>query len=225
MKYDVFISYRRKTGKNYARIIKPELENRHIKVFLDYDELKDGKFDKRIMDAISEAPIFLILLTEGCLDCCVNDDDWVRKEIMYAYEHHKHIIPVEVDKSFRPIPDYIPNDIKSIVGQHQFSQVDTETLFQASIDELVKSRIKPYIKIKSRIKPYIKKREQLGRLHKISRIFFTIIVVGVSIGLISMLIEHNHNHLNPFHGLVVVSLAVAIIGTIWGKDWHIWPFT
>lgn len=127
-KYDIFISYRRATGKNYARTIKPELEKRGFQVFLDFDELKDGVFDKRIMNAISDAPVFLMILSKGALDRCINEGDWVRLEILYANEQKKHIVPVEVDKSFRDIPENIPKDVKLILGAHQFAQIDTESL-------------------------------------------------------------------------------------------------
>ena len=147
--YDVFISYRRKGGKNYARIIKPELEKRQLSVFLDFDELKDCKFDKRIMDAIDSSPVFLIILSEGALDRCVDDDDWVRKEIVYAYERGKHIIPVVVDKTFDKIPSDVPQEIKEILGQHQFSNIDTDALLQPSIDMLVEDWIKPHIKVEN----------------------------------------------------------------------------
>ena len=145
MKYDVFISYRRDLSKEIARLIKSELSQRRLSVFIDFDELKDGVFDKRIMDAIESAPVFLIVLSKGSLDRCVNEDDWVRKEILYADRTKKHIIPVEIDKSFRNIPDYVPGEIRNIVGQHQFSQIDTETLLQASIDKLVNDRIAPIV--------------------------------------------------------------------------------
>ena len=36
-KYDVFISYRRDDGAQYARIMQLQLENRGYKVFLDYE--------------------------------------------------------------------------------------------------------------------------------------------------------------------------------------------
>ncbi len=145
MKYDVFISYRRGLSKNVARLIKSELTQRRLSVFIDFDELKDGAYDKRIKDAIESAPVFLIILSKGSLDRCVNEDDWVRKEILYADRTKKHIIPVEVDKSFRDIPDCVPLEIRNIVGQHQFSQIDTETLLQVSIDKLVNDRIAPIV--------------------------------------------------------------------------------
>lgn len=145
MQYDIFISYRRATGKNFARIIKPELEKRGFRVFLDFDELKDGVFDKRIMDAIRDSPIFLMILSKGALDRCINENDWVRAEILYASEQAKHIVPVEVDKSFREIPEELPEDVKAVLGAHQFSQVDTESLLEVSMEKLVRERISPYV--------------------------------------------------------------------------------
>ena len=145
--YDIFISYRRDGGKNYARILKPELEKRGFqdRVFLDFDELKDGKFDKRIMDAIDSAPVFIIILSDGCLDRCVNVGDWVRQEILHALATNKHIVPVVCDKTFNGIPNDVPEVIKKGLGQHQFSQIDTDALLEASVDELVKHRISPII--------------------------------------------------------------------------------
>ena len=146
--YDIFISYRRDGGKNFARILKPELEKRGFqdRVFLDFDELKDGKFDKRIMDAIDSAPIFIIILSDGCLDRCVNENDWVRQEILHALESNKHIIPVVCDKTFSDFPANIPEEIRKGLGQHQFTQIDTDTLLRASVNELVEYRIDPVLK-------------------------------------------------------------------------------
>lgn len=146
MQYDIFISYRREGGKSYARTIKPELEKRGFRVFLDFDELDDGVFDKRIMDAINEAPVFLLILSRGALDRCINEGDWVREEILHAEKTRRHIIPVEVDKTFRSIPQNIPEEIRQVLGAHQFSQIDTETLLQESIDKLVNKRIIPYVR-------------------------------------------------------------------------------
>lgn len=144
-KYDIFISYRRLGGKEYARTIKPELEKRGFRVFLDFDELDDGVFDRRIMDAISEAPVFLLILSQGVLDRCKNAGDWVREEILYAYQKNRHIVPVEFDKTFRRIPSDTPKDISAIIEAHSWAQIDTETLLQESVDKMVRKRIKPHI--------------------------------------------------------------------------------
>lgn len=145
--YDIFISYRREGGKEYARNLTSELVSRGFHPFLDFDELKDGKFDKRITDAIESAPVFMFILSPGSLDRCVNEDDWVRKEILHAIEHKRHIVPVDIDKQFDTFPslDEFPQEIKNALGQHQFSQIQTETLYKVSIDEMVKNRIQPAI--------------------------------------------------------------------------------
>lgn len=122
-KYDIFISYRREGGKEIARSLKSELEKRQFKVFLDFDELKDGVFNQRIMDAIESALIFLVVLSPHSLDRCVNEKDWVRAEIEYAIKKNRHFIPIDPDKTFAGFPDKIPDSIKQGLGQHQFSDI------------------------------------------------------------------------------------------------------
>ena len=143
--YDIFISYRRVGGKGYARMLKPELEKRGFRVFLDFDNLDDGVFNQHIKDAINESSIFLIILSDGALDRCVNEGDWVREEIKYAEKCHCHIVPVEFDKKFRKMPETTPDDISSIIGAHSWAQIDTETLLQESINKMVEKRIRPHV--------------------------------------------------------------------------------
>ena len=145
MAYDIFISYRRDGGKELARPLKSELELRGYRVFLDFDELKDGVFDRRIMEAIDAAPIFMVILSPHALDRCVNADDWVRREIEYALEHDRHFIPIDPDRSFAGFPPDIPDTLKAGLGQHQFSQVMFEQLFKVSVDKMVRERIEPLL--------------------------------------------------------------------------------
>ncbi len=147
MDYAVFISYRREGGAHYARILKAELEKRGYRdrVFLDYDELNDGRFDSRIMRAIDSAPVFIFILSPGALDRCVNPDDWVRREIVYAMEKERNIVPVNFDGLFRAFPANLPAEIRNIIGQHQFSKIDSESLLQLSVDKLVHDRIAPIV--------------------------------------------------------------------------------
>ena len=145
MKYDVFISYRRDGGDKYARTIQQALE-KQFRVFLDFDELEDGVFDQRIIDAISESPVFLLILSKGALDRCVNENDWVRKEILQAVKCGCHIVPVTIiGDNFNKLPEELPEELRRAVGSHQFSQLHMETLFKESMAKLVKTRIAPYI--------------------------------------------------------------------------------
>ena len=92
-KYDIFISYRRDGGAQYARILQLMLIQRGYKVFLDYDELTDGVFSDKIRAAIKEAPVFMLVLSKGSMKRCANDGDWVREEITLAVDQQKHIVP------------------------------------------------------------------------------------------------------------------------------------
>lgn len=140
-KYDIFISYRRAGGAQYARILQLMLSQRGFKVFLDYDELKDGVFGKRIKAAIQEAPIFILVLSKDSLDRCKNEDDWVREEILYALQGGKKIIPVNPDKNFDGIHTAIPENIASIANDIQHSEIDFGQTLGVCVDFMISNRI------------------------------------------------------------------------------------
>ena len=146
MKYDIFISYRRDGGSEFARSVKSALEGRRYSVFLDFDELKDGKFDERIIMAIEQAPVFMFILSEHSLDRCVNEDDWVRREIEHAYGLGKHFIPVNKDGDFTRLPDGLPQVVAEVFSRNQYSEIMIGQLFEASMDKMIKERIVPFVK-------------------------------------------------------------------------------
>lgn len=140
-KYDIFLSYRRSEGKDIARMMKESLERKGYRVFLDMDELQDGVFDKRILDAIKQAPVYMILMTTHCFDRCQNESDWVRQEIEYALISKKTIIPINPDKQFAGFDKNCPEHIRQGLSQHQYSAIDTGQLYQVSIEQLDKDRL------------------------------------------------------------------------------------
>lgn len=146
MKYDVFISYRREGGKEFARSIKAALELRGYSVFLDFDELKDGIFDDRILRAIEASPVFLFILSNGSLDRCRDESDWVRKEVEHAYSFGRHIIPINKDGDFTGVPDDLPEILAEVFSRNQYSDIMIGQLFEASMDKMVKERISPVIR-------------------------------------------------------------------------------
>lgn len=145
MVYDIFISYRREGGKELARSLKSELERRGYRVFLDFDELNDGIFDRRIMEAIDASPIFMVLLSPHALDRCVNVDDLVRREIEYALSHDRHMIPIDPNASFSGFPPGTPEALKKGLGQYQFSEIMFGQLLKVSIDKMVRDMIEPLL--------------------------------------------------------------------------------
>lgn len=144
-KYDIFISYRRIGGAQYARILQLMLLQRGYNVFLDYDELTDGNFSNRIQQAIKGASVFILILSKGALERCIDERDWVRKEIQLALSEGKHIIPVNPDNSFDGIPEDIPVEIKEGVSVHQYSDINFGQTLGVTVDFMVKCRIAPII--------------------------------------------------------------------------------
>ncbi len=145
MNYDIFISYRREDGKEFARQIQLKLENYGYKVFLDLEELKDGKFDQRIIDAICGSKVFVALLTPRYMSRCGNVEDWVRKEIECAVEHNLHIVPININREFTDFPSDCPPIVRTHIGQHQYSEIFTGQQFTTTMNDLNENRLKPYI--------------------------------------------------------------------------------
>lgn len=144
-KYDIFISYRRDGGAQYARTLQLILEKKGYKVFLDYDELVDEKFSPQIEAAIKNSTIYLILLTKGSMARCANDGDWVRREIMIAIESRKRIVPVNPDGTYDGMPINVPQEIRSAIEDTQHSEVNFGQTLNVTVEQMVKNRIKPYI--------------------------------------------------------------------------------
>lgn len=140
-KYDIFISYRRDGGAQYARILQLMLIQRGYKVFLDYDELTDGVFSEKIISAIKTAPVFMLVLSKGSMARCVNEGDWVRREMSSAIEQHKHIIPVNPDNGFDGFPDDMPDDIKKAFSSLQYSEISFGQALGATIDLMIANRL------------------------------------------------------------------------------------
>lgn len=143
--YDIFISYRRDGGAQYARILQLMLAQRGYEVFLDYDELTDGVFSEHIKTAIKNSSVFMLVLSAHSMDRCINEDDWVRQEIMLALEEGKQIIPVDPDKSFDGIPDKSPDFINTVVNSYSRSEINFGQTLGVTVDFMIDNRIVPIV--------------------------------------------------------------------------------
>ena len=112
-KFDVFISYRRSTGANFARRMQQGLRHLCCTSFLDYDSILNGKYDKVIYSAIDSSDVFLMCLTNGSLDrCCTDPDDWVAAEIRAARAKGMCIVPVTPSDQNWSLPNDLPADME-----------------------------------------------------------------------------------------------------------------
>lgn len=114
MSYDVFVSYRRESDAQTARLIRAELEKRSFKVFLDVEDLGAGHFDEALLDRITEAPYFLVILSKGSLDRCSQPEDWLRREIACALVSRRTVIPVLMSNFSFPNANELPEEIRAI---------------------------------------------------------------------------------------------------------------
>jgi hypothetical protein len=93
----VFISYRRLEGKYAARSVYLYLANKGYDVFLDVENIPSGEFESIILNQIASRVHFLVILNPGSLDRCNFPGDWLRKEIEFALELRRNIVPLMFD--------------------------------------------------------------------------------------------------------------------------------
>src|SRR5262245_58281779 len=96
----VFLSYRRNVSAFIARAVFQDLRQHGYDVFMDVESIDSGQFDTIILNQIAARGHFLVILTPGALDRCHEPDDWLRREIEYAVELGRNIVPILV-KAFR----------------------------------------------------------------------------------------------------------------------------
>ena len=135
---DIFISYRRVDGRDYARNIMQALKIvGYPKVFFDYNSLRDGVFNTQILDAIYSCKDFVLVISPLALKNCAREGDWVAREIRAAIKYQKKIIPIVIEDTFQGWPADFPNDLSSI-KDIQFHKLLTDEYFEDSIDKLTK---------------------------------------------------------------------------------------
>lgn len=125
--YDVFISYRREPGSEFAQLVRTNLERRGFRVFLDVREMGAGLFDEALVSRIEEAPDFVLILTPRTLDRCQQEGDWLRREIAHALAVGRNVVPLATPGFAFPEVADLPPDLatlprhQSILYEHLYS--------------------------------------------------------------------------------------------------------
>ena len=170
MAYDIFISYRRKgAGAGVAGELQAKLENLGYKVFLDVDEIGSGQFPEQIERAISECKDFILVLSPGTLDRCVEEEDWVRREILQAQNQNKNIIGVGLPGFFMPEVESLPDPLKPMTTIQVFSW--THEYRTASFAKIAENLVSTQLK---------KKKNHRLRLYLLSALLIIVAAVVVA---------------------------------------------
>ena len=152
-KYEIFISYRRKDregkewGTSIARNIQQALEYRGYKgrVFFDHDEIGPEDFELKILGAIKQCKVFIFVLTKDSLLRCVDENDWVRREIVQAIASNAKIIFINPDREFNDnYPDDFPIEL-SVVKKENHIDIRTGSSFNRDMDYVVNEYINPLV--------------------------------------------------------------------------------
>ena len=137
-KFDIFISYKRKSLPT-ANNLYYRLTTRGYSVFFDLEEMGRDNFNVQLLKYIEESNDVFVILEEGSLDACYNnkwEEDWFCREIAYALEKKKNIIPILLGNYKMPSPNTLPDKLKELslknAPQFDFS------FFDEYIDKLVR---------------------------------------------------------------------------------------
>ncbi|XP_074045139.1 NAD(+) hydrolase SARM1 isoform X2 [Macrotis lagotis] len=135
---DVFISYRRSSGSQLASLLKVHLQLHGFSVFIDVEKLEAGKFEDKLIQSVMGARNFVLVLSSGALDKCMQDHDckdWVHKEIVTALNCGKNIVPV-LDGFLWPEPQSLPEDMQAvlkfngIMWSHEYQEATIEKIIR-----------------------------------------------------------------------------------------------
>lgn len=131
-KSTVFISYRRKDGKDLATLISEKLKQMGADVFLDVRSIMVGdQFESVIEREIIDREYFLIILTPITLD-----SEWVRKEVQIAFKHGKKIIPITTEEFSYEV--HLHDDVRDLAS---ISSVEYDHFYSNSMFEILRNRL------------------------------------------------------------------------------------
>lgn len=172
--FDVFISYRRSDGTDKAKQLDLAFSIDDCRTFFDFKSLGTGAFDKRLENAVLDAPIFIMVWTPDYFKRCVkggetadgktvlepDEDDWVRKEIELALANNKKIIPINFNHVLDKVPDYLDDEFRNKISPHNYVNLYGDNTFDATVKHIFDNEIRPFIgatpkpenKVKVRVK-------------------------------------------------------------------------
>jgi hypothetical protein len=134
----VFISYRRRPSWSVARSVANGLEARGADVFLDVDDINEGRFADVLQRAIENCDYFVPIIGPETLE-----SKWVKREIEEAMRLDKPIIPLVTD-GFSFYGADLPPELAGL-SDHNAIKVLPE-FFEEAVDRLATRFLKLEVK-------------------------------------------------------------------------------
>lgn len=144
MKYDVFLSYRRKGGSERAELLKAILVKHGYdekRIFMDTHSLRGGDFRAKLTAAIENSNNVVVLITKGCFDGVKEDDTWIY-EIAKSLELNKNIVPVFFDEIQAVDGVNLPKALKDLPSQNavSYNHEYADAFYEKFLSFLVKEK-------------------------------------------------------------------------------------
>lgn len=140
---DVFISYRRDVSGFLALALYQHITAAGIEVFYDIESLRAGQFDTIIVNQIEARPYFVLVLTPGTLNRCVEPRDWLRREIEHAIGAKRRIVLAHTpDFDFDDCERYLPLPTARELRRWQAQEMP-HRWFKSAARELVEEYLVP----------------------------------------------------------------------------------
>jgi len=117
----VFMSYRRTSSWGIACTIHQQLTEKGADVFIDINDINEGRFDEIIAKSIKERDFFILVMAPDTLE-----SEWVMREVQHAIACNKKIIPVLVN-GFNLYDYELPKQV-GIIGSHNAVTLTPEFL-------------------------------------------------------------------------------------------------
>jgi formylglycine-generating enzyme required for sulfatase activity len=106
------------------------------------DDLVSGHFDDQLLAQIASRRVFIFICSQGSLDRCVNEGDWVRREIAHALQTRRHIVPLVLPGFVWPAVDALPREMADFQRHNAFEYSHNHwKLIKPKLAEML--RVKP----------------------------------------------------------------------------------
>jgi tetratricopeptide (TPR) repeat protein len=146
----VFISYRRIVSSYIARAIFQDLRSHGFDVFMDVESIDAGHFETIIINQIQARAHFIVILSPGTVERCIEGGDWLRREIEYAMECGRNIVPILAnDFRFDGTKSYLTGALaelsrfNALTLHHEYFEEGMERLRTRFLKQRVLGRVVP----------------------------------------------------------------------------------
>ena len=86
--YDVFLSYRRLGGADFAQLLKLLLKGEGLNVFLDTENLGTGNFQEQLVTSLRRSKNVVLVWSKGCMDRFLDDADQTTADFVLVLHQH-----------------------------------------------------------------------------------------------------------------------------------------